>query len=59
MVRGLGNKKIAEINGSAPATVKLHRSRVLEKFGCKNLSELIAMSFDGNGKLYEFLGQSE
>ena len=55
MVRGYGNKEIAEINGSAPSTVKLHRSRVLEKMGCEILSELMALSFDGNGKLYAFL----
>ena len=34
MVKGYGNKEIANMNGSAPATVKLHRSRVLEKMGC-------------------------
>jgi FixJ family two-component response regulator len=55
MVRGFGNKEIAEINGSAPSTVKLHRSRVLEKMGCEILSELMTLSFDGNGKLYAFL----
>ena len=55
MVRGYGNKEIAELNGSAPATVKLHRSRVLEKMGCEILHELMALSFDGNGNLYAFL----
>jgi FixJ family two-component response regulator len=54
MVRGYGNKEISEIKGSAAATVKLHRSRVLEKMGCETLPELIAMTFDGNGTQYEF-----
>ena len=44
MIRGYGNKEIAQLNGSAPATVKLHRSRVLEKMGCEILPELIDMT---------------
>jgi FixJ family two-component response regulator len=54
MVRGYGNKEISEINGSAPATVKLHRSRVLEKMGCETLPELIAITFDDKGTQYDF-----
>lgn len=46
MIKGYGNKEISEINGSAPATVKLHRSRVLEKMGCETLPELIDLSLD-------------
>ncbi len=41
MIRGFGNKEISEINGSAPATVKLHRARVLDKMGFESLPELI------------------
>jgi FixJ family two-component response regulator len=54
IVRGYGNKEISEINGSAPSTVKLHRSRVLEKMGCETLPELIAITFDGKGAQYDF-----
>lgn len=53
MVKGYGNKEIAEINGSAPATVKLHRSRVLEKMGCETLPELIELTIDGNRRVFE------
>ena len=44
MIRGFGNKEISEINGSAPATVKLHRSRVLDKMGIDSLPELVDMA---------------
>ena len=47
MVKGYGNKKIANLNGSAAATVKLHRSRVLQKMGCTSLSELLELVMDG------------
>ena len=46
MVKGYGNKEIANMNGSAPSTVKLHRSRVLEKMGCTSLPELMALELD-------------
>jgi FixJ family two-component response regulator len=46
MVSGRSNKEIAEINGSAAATIKLHRARVLSKMQAKSLSDLIAM-FEG------------
>ncbi len=53
MIKGYGNKEIAELNGSAPATVKLHRSRVLDKMGAETLPELIEMTIDGNRRIYE------
>jgi FixJ family two-component response regulator len=46
MIKGYGNKEIAEFNGSAPSTVKLHRSRVLVKMECETLPELIQLTFD-------------
>lgn len=46
MIKGYGNKEIANINGSAASTVKLHRSRVLEKMGCSSLPELLEMAMD-------------
>ena len=48
-----GNKEIAELNGSAPATVKLHRSRVLDKMGAETLPELIEMTFDDKRRMFE------
>jgi FixJ family two-component response regulator len=53
MIKGYGNKEIAELNGSAPATVKLHRSRVLDKMGAETLPELIEMTFDDKLRMFE------
>jgi two-component system response regulator FixJ len=53
MIKGYGNKEIAEINGSAPSTVKLHRSRVLDKMGCETLPELIELTIDDNRRVFE------
>jgi FixJ family two-component response regulator len=53
MIRGYGNKDIANLNGSAPATVKLHRSRVLEKMGCTSLPELMDMAVDPDKKILD------
>ena len=53
MIKGYGNKEIAELNGSAPATVKLHRSRVLDKMGAETLPELIEMTFDDKRRMFE------
>jgi FixJ family two-component response regulator len=53
MVQGFGNKEIAEMNGSAPSTVKLHRSRVLIKMGCETLSDLIELTLDKKGRILD------
>lgn len=53
MIKGYGNKEIAELNGSAPSTVKLHRSRVLDKMGCETLPELIELTFDDHRRIFE------
>lgn len=53
MIKGYGNKEIAEINGSAPATVKLHRSRVYDKMGVETLPELIELTMDDQRKMLE------
>jgi FixJ family two-component response regulator len=57
MVKGYGNKEIANINGSAPATVKLHRSRVLEKMGCASLPELLHMAMDAENKILDIFSK--
>lgn len=59
MIKGYGNKEIANMNGSAPATVKLHRSRVLEKMGCNNLPELIALAQDSEQKIMAFFNHPD
>jgi FixJ family two-component response regulator len=53
MIKGYGNKEIAELNGSAPSTVKLHRSRVLDKMGVETLPELIELTIDDRRKVLE------
>jgi FixJ family two-component response regulator len=50
IVSGHSNKEIAELSGSAAATVKLHRARVLSKMRAKSLSDLITM-FEGTNLL--------
>lgn len=59
MVKGYGNKEIANMNGSAPATVKLHRSRVLEKMNCASLSELMALAQDADRKILDIFTTTE
>ena len=43
MVRGFSNQQIASFDGGAAATIKLHRSRVMEKMQANSLPELIEM----------------
>ena len=43
MVRGFSNQQIASLDGGAAATIKLHRSRVMEKMQANTLPELIEM----------------
>ena len=53
MIKGYGNKEIAELNGSAPSTVKLHRSRVLDKMGVETLPEIIELTIDEKRQVIE------
>ncbi|PIT76476.1 response regulator transcription factor [Limnohabitans sp. B9-3] len=43
MVRGYTNQQIAELDGGAAATVKLHRARVLSKLRLQALPDLMAL----------------
>jgi hypothetical protein len=43
IVRGYTNQQIAELNGGAAATVKIHRSRVLSKLRLQALPDLIQL----------------
>lgn len=53
MVKGYGNKEIAALNGSAASTVKLHRSRVLEKMGCVALPDLLELAVDSQRRILD------
>ena len=46
MVRGYSNQQISVVDGAAPATIKLHRARVMEKMEAANLPALIEMLSD-------------
>ena len=50
IISGRSNKEIAELSGSAAATIKLHLARVLGKMQAKSLSDLITM-FEGTDLL--------
>jgi two-component system response regulator FixJ len=43
MVRGYSNQQISQMDGAAPATIKLHRARVMEKMVASTLPDLIDM----------------
>ena len=43
MVRGYSNQQISAVDGAAAATIKLHRSRVMEKMQANTLPDLIEM----------------
>ena len=43
LVRGLHNRRIAETLGISPRTVEVHKARVLEKLGVKNVVELVRL----------------
>ncbi|MXP63156.1 response regulator [Roseomonas sp. M0104] len=44
LVAGQSNKTIAADLGASPRTVEVHRARVMEKMGARNLSELVRMA---------------
>lgn len=43
IVKGLHNRRIAEELGISPRTVEVHKARVMEKLGVKNLVELVRL----------------
>jgi two-component system response regulator FixJ len=51
LVTGQPNKTIAYDLGSSPRTVEVHRARVMEKMGARNLPELVRMTLAAEGAL--------
>jgi FixJ family two-component response regulator len=47
MVEGLHNRRIAEELGISPRTVEVHKARVLEKLGVRNVVELVRLVDQG------------
>ncbi len=47
MVKGLHNRRIAEELGISPRTVEVHKARVMEKLGARNLVDLVRMVDQG------------
>lgn len=48
--KGLHAKEIAAALGISPRTVEVHKSRLMEKLGARNLAELVRLAF-GAGKM--------
>jgi FixJ family two-component response regulator len=46
MVRGYSNQQISNMDGAAPATIKLHRARVMDKMAAHSLPDLIDMLYE-------------
>jgi DNA-binding NarL/FixJ family response regulator len=47
VVDGLDNRGIGERLGISPRTVEVHKSRVMDKLGARNLAELIRIAKAG------------
>lgn len=49
MVKGLHNRHIAEALGISPRTVEVHKARVMDKLGVRNIVELVRLVDQGEG----------
>ena len=49
MVKGLHNRHIAEALGISPRTVEVHKARVMDKLGVRNIVELVRLVDQGDG----------
>jgi FixJ family two-component response regulator len=47
MVKGLHNRRIAEELGISPRTVEVHKARIMEKLGVRNLVDLVRLVDQG------------
>lgn len=43
LVEGLMNKDIAVVLGTTDATIKVHKSRVMDKMGAESLQDLVRL----------------
>ena len=48
LARGLSNKAIAKDLGISVRTVEMHRSRAMQRLGCRNLAELLRKVFEAS-----------
>ena len=47
MVKGMHNRHIAEALGISPRTVEVHKARVMEKLGLRNIVDLVRLVDQG------------
>ena len=47
VVQGQQYRQIAAALGISPRTVEVHRARLMEKLGVRNISELVRLSLSG------------
>jgi len=41
LVAGASNKEAGRLLGISPRTIEIHRARIMEKFGAKNVADLV------------------
>ena len=49
MVKGMHNRHIAEALGISPRTVEVHKARVMDKLGVRNIVDLVRLVDQGEG----------
>lgn len=48
LARGQSNKETARTLGNSPRTVEVHRARIMEKFGARNIADLMRIVLGGD-----------
>ena len=44
LVAGASNKEAGRLLGISPRTIEIHRARIMEKLGAKNVADLVRMA---------------